>query len=298
MAIGTGTAMALGMGANMLGGLLKGRGANKAAKKQNAYNQQAQQQFMGMMQPGVSPLETMGMNMLQGMQGAPGAGMNMMAPDGGGPGLMPGGMPMVNMMAPGQNFNTGQDGLMQSLRSDPQTKVDETLGGIGHEGGNPFNTSELFRALGVMDQENTNQAVAQTRAGASGLGHRFGSYMANQEGNMRTQANNAAAARNAQIGMQSHEGAQARAMQALGMLSGREQFNTQAGMQGQQNQMQLLQTLLGAQQGRMGQNMQLAQLGYGAGQPVAAPGYGGAFQDAGQMASMWAMMQPRRRTGR
>lgn len=285
MAIGTAAALGLGLGAQALGGFLNSRNQNRAARRQDQYNSQARQQAMGMMQQGPSALEQMGAGLLQNWSG------------GGAPaGMMGFGQPMVNMMAqggqmsPGQMFNTGQDGIMQSLMADPRTRVDQTLGGMIDNQGNPFDTSELFRALGVTDAANTEKAVAQTRAAAGGLGQRFGSYMARQEGDMRTQANNNAATRNAGIAMQSQGDAQQRMLAALGMASGREQFGTQMGMQGQQNQMQLLQTLLGAQQGRMGQNAQLAGMGYGMGQPVNAPGYGGMFTDLGQMGMMAGMM--------
>lgn len=288
MAIGTAAALGLGLGAQALGGFLNSRNQNRAARRQDQYNQQARQQAMGMVQSGPSVLEQMGAGMLQNWQGgAPG-------------GMAAFGSPMVNMMSPGQRFNSGQDGLMQSLNVDPRQRVDQTLGGIIDNQGNPFDTSALFQALGVTDAANTEKAVAATRAGAGGLGQRFGSYMARQEGDMRTQANNNAATRNAGIAMQSQGDAQQRLLAALGMASGREQFGTQMGMQGQQNQMQLLQTLLGAQQGRMGQNAQLAGMGYGMGQPVTAPGYGGMFTDLGQMGMMAGLMgqSPYRRGGR
>lgn len=333
MAIGT--AAAIGLGLAGIGGIMDSRNKNKQAKQQNAFNQQQYKQAMGMMQQGPSAAETYGMGMLQNMGGQmPQAYQPMQV---GMPNFNPQ-MADVGGYLQSGGFNTGQDSIMQMLRADPRTKVDETLQGMIDQQGNPFDTSEMFRALGVIDQRNTDSAVAQTRAGSSGLGQRFGSYMQRTEGNMRTQANENAAARNAGIQMQSYEAAQGRRMGGLGMLSGREQFNrsmnanlaqmlqqgglsaaglqlqgvgsnnaamqAQAGMDlqsqlanqsaglnaaqmnqqgmlaGQQNQAQILQTLLAAQQGRQVGNTNL--LGLAGGQaPVAGPGYGGVIGGLG-----------------
>lgn len=220
MAIGTATA--IGLGAAALGGFMSTRNKNKQAKRQEQYGQQQAQNFQGMMQTGPSALEQQGQAMMGGMT-APAA---YTAQTVGGPGWTPESFNAQGALG-GFGFNTGQDALMQSLRTDPTAKSNQALQAIIGGQGNPFDTSEMFRALGVMDQRATNTAVAQTRAGASGLGQRFGSYMARQEGDMRLRANEAAAARNAQIQMQSYGDAQQRLLASIGQLSGNEQFGAQ-----------------------------------------------------------------------
>ena len=215
MAIGT--AAAIGLGAAALGGILNKRKGDKDAKRQTQYGQQQAQNFQSLMQNGPTALQQQGQQMLGGF------GMPQQV---GGPGYNP---QLFNAQQAlgGAGFNVGQDALMQALRTDPVAKSNQALQGIVGQQGNPFNASDLFRALGVMDQRATDQAVSQTRAGASGLGQRFGSFMARQEGDLRSRANEAAAARNAQIGMQSHEAAQQRLLQAMGLMSGNEQFAAQ-----------------------------------------------------------------------
>lgn len=147
------------------------------------------------------------------------------------------------MLMGGQGFNTGQDGLSQSMRSDPMGQSFNALSGIIQGQGNPFNTSELFNALGVIDQRNLDQSLSGLFAGAPGLGQRFGSAMRNSEVRLRQGALQDSALRNAGIAMQSHGDAQNRLLQALGLTQ-----QGALGQQGQQNQ--LLQLLLGAQGNR------------------------------------------------
>lgn len=220
MAIGTATA--IGLGAAALGGWMSTRNKNKQAQRQEQYGRQQAQNFQGMMQTGPSALEQQGAAMMGGMTAPTAYNPQQVA----GPSYTPEQFNAAGALG-GFGFNTGQDALMQSLRTDPTQRSNTALQSIIGGQGNPFDTSALFQALGVMDQRATNTAVAQTRAGASGLGQRFGSYMARQEGDMRLRANEAAAARNAQIQMQSHGDAQQRLLQSIGMLSGNEQFGAQ-----------------------------------------------------------------------
>lgn len=220
MAIGTATA--IGLGAAALGGFMSTRNKNKQAKRQEQYGQQQAQNFTGMMQQGPGAAEMGLQNFAGGLQGPAAYNPQMV----GAPGYTPE-MANVQGMLSGSGFNTGQDALMQSLRTDPTAKSNQALQGIIEGGGNPFDTTQMFRALGVIDQRNTDSAVAQTRAGSSGLGQRFGSYMARQEGSMRQQANENAAARNAQIQMSSYGDAQQRLLAGIGQLSGNEQFAAQ-----------------------------------------------------------------------
>lgn len=124
----------------------------------------------------------------------------------------------------GQGFNTGQDALMQMLRADPLTKTDAVLGGI-METGDPFDTSNVFKTLAVVDNHNREAGLADLRAGAGGLGQRFGSAMMRGEEKLVGEMDENTAARNAQIAMQAYEAAQARRLQAAGLQTGREQFN-------------------------------------------------------------------------
>jgi hypothetical protein len=293
MAIGTATA--LGIGGAVLGGILNTRNKNKQAQRQEQYGQQQAAMMQGMMQRAPTGSEMWGQQMLGQMGARP-----------------------LQFDATSFNqygFNTGQDAIMQALRTDPTAKSNQALEGIIAGGGNPFDTSALFSALGVMDQRATDTAVAQTRAGASGLGQRFGSYMARQEGDMRLRANEAAAARNAQIQMQSYGDAQQRLLASIGALSGNEQFaaqqqlagagqlqqgalnasniglqaagmNQQAQLQGQAQQADLLRSLLGAEQTRQGQNIQLAGLAAGLGAPQGRESYGSILSGAGSLLTM------------
>lgn len=124
-------------------------------------------------------------------------------------------------------FNTGQDALMQMLRSDPRTKVDQTLEGIMANQGDPYNNSELFRSMGVLDQRAIDEQIGQLRGSFAGLGQRFGSSAQRQEGTIRREMTDDMMARNAQIQAAAYEAAQGRRMDAASALTGREQFGQQ-----------------------------------------------------------------------
>lgn len=125
-----------------------------------------------------------------------------------------------------QQFNPGQDGLLQMMRrsigapDDAAVRTNLQRSVTGQE---RFDTSELFRALGLLDQRAVESQVADLRAGAGSLGERFGTAMHQNEARLRTDVTNASAARNAQIQQASFESAMARAMQGLGMQTSYQQ---------------------------------------------------------------------------
>lgn len=217
-------------------------------------------------------------------------------------------------------FNTGQDSLMQMLRAGPGA-VDKSLASMV-ETGNPFDTSPLFDALGVQDRRARDEGLASVYAGASGLGERFGTATARGATDFLTRFTEGLNTRNAGIASGAYEAAQGRRLQAAGQITGREQVlagiaqalqsaglnmadlglratgaNNQAGIaaaglnQSQQGlRAQLLQLLLGAEQGRNQFNLQT--LGLGAGMQPVMPGYGygNAAGDLGQLLLMMQLM--------
>lgn len=280
-------AMGLGAAGTALGGWMNSRTDRSNARAQNAWQSQQQDWLRSLMQGnGPTGLENTAMSWLQGAgQGSP--GMNQM-------------------------FNAGQDGLMQSLRSDPGARSRSVMEGVIAGGGNPFDNTELFRSLGVLDQRNLNTAIGELRSSAPGLGQRFGTSMRNAELNTVLQSNENAAARNAGIAQQSYGDAQARLMSALGMLGQQEMAGAQLQQQGWQGLMQgglgasqlasqnwlgqlgmqgdMLSSLLGAQGQRQGYNAQIAALASSLGGPAAVPGYGDVFSGLGSAAMFAGLM--------
>lgn len=310
MAVATGTAIGLGaLGLNAAGMGYNAYSQDKAAKAQNEQQQALLQAAAGMRQYGPSAVE----QMLLGLYGKQGQGS--------GSAWQPSSIDM-GALTGGGGFNMGQDALMQMLRAGPQSNLDKSLNSILSGGGNPFDTSKMFDALGVVDRRNTNQQVADLRGGAGGLGERFGSAMMGAETALRQNVSSDINSRNAQIQAGSHESAQARMLQAAAQLAGRDEFyaglgsnirqggldfgqlmmqannsqnaaGAQARSMGQQENAfgaQLLQMLLGAEQNRNAFN--LSTLGLGAGMQVAQPGYGygNAASDLGQMMMFLQMM--------
>jgi hypothetical protein len=127
-----------------------------------------------------------------------------------------------------QGFNTGQDGLLQMLRS----QRDPTLTmGLGNAGAT-FDNSAQFAALAPLDQRQIDQQVAQLHGSFGTLGERFGTAAMDKEQMLRTQALQNIGARNAGLAQQSFESGQARQMQGLGISAGREQSGIQNWLQG------------------------------------------------------------------
>lgn len=172
-----------------------------------------------------------------------------------------------------QGWNPGQDGLMQSMRRDPLGQSYNALGAIIEGQGNPFDTTQLFEALGAIDNRNLTRSVAGLGAAQSGIGSRFGTAALNAEARLRQGALQDAAARNAGIAMQSHGDAQARLLQALGL-------SQQGGLAAAQQQQNLLGMLLQAQ----GQRQAML-----AGQPAGSPfgSFLGDIGTAGLLPNLW-----------
>lgn len=160
-------------------------------------------------------------------------------------------------------YNVGQDGQMQMFRLPNQDTLDELA-----QTGSPFDTSELFAALQPVRSRQLNEGLASLRAGAPGLGQRFGSAMMRGEQMTVLEHLQNIAAQDAGINFQAHEAAQGRRLGAA-----------QVGAGAQLGVMQLLASL---EQGRRGGN--LNALSIAAGIPQAAPvSYGQPGFDMGQL---------------
>lgn len=127
-----------------------------------------------------------------------------------------------------QGFNTGQDGLLQMLRSQRDPEFTKGLLGVGQS----FNNSDLFSALAPLDQRQIDQQVAQLQGGYTTLGGRFGTAAMDKEQMLRTSALQNIQARNAGLASSSYEAAQGRMMQGLGLQAGREQNTMASWLQG------------------------------------------------------------------
>lgn len=304
-----GTAAAVGLGLQGLGMGYNAWQQNNASNRLNQRQDDILAQAAGMRQNGMGEAEQLIMQLLGGAQNNQSTAFR------------PQQLDMQGLM--GQSgFNAGQDALMQMLRATPQSNLNRSLNATIAGQGNPFDTSAMFEALGAVDTRNTNQQVAGLRAGASGLGQRFGSGMLGAETALRQGISTDINARNAGIQQGSYESAQARMLQAAQQLAARDQFQAgladnirqggldmsalfmqnnnannaagaqavQMGQQDQNFQAQLLQMLLGAQQNRQAFN--LSTLGLGAGMQPSFPGYGfgSAASDFGQMMMFYQMM--------
>jgi hypothetical protein len=311
MAVGTGTALTLGaMGLQGLGMGYNAYSQNQNANRLNQRQDALLQQAAGMRQQGMGEVE----KLLLGLVGSNPQGTS----------YTPTQLDLSGVLSQG-GFNVGQDSLMQQLRATPGSNLNKSLEAVLAGGGNPFDTSKMFEALGAVDQRNTNQQVAGLRGGASGLGQRFGSGMLGAETALRQNISSDVNARNAGIQQGSYESAQARLLQAAAQMAQRDQFqagladqirrggldvaslfmqnnNTnnataaQAASMNQQNRgfdAGLLQMLLGAEQNRNAFNLQT--LGLGAGMQPAMPsyGYGNAASDFGQMMMFLQMLNQR-----
>lgn len=307
--MGAGVMTASAMGLQALGGAYSAHQQSEAVKAQNARQDAILQQAAGMRQYGMGDVEKMLLGLYNTDTNSPGVTFNPTQLDLGGI-LQQGG------------YNTGQDALMQMLRSTPDSNLNRSLNAIIGGGGNPFDTSKMFEALGTVDQRNTNQQVTDLRGGAGGLGQRFGSAMMGAETALRGNISADLNSRNAQIQAGSYESAQNRLLQAAAQLAARDQFtaglagqvrqggidlsqlfmqnnqaNNAAGAQAasmnQQNRnfgAQLLQMLLGAEQNRNNFNLQTLGLGAGMQQAVPQYGYGNAAGDFGQLLMFMQMM--------
>lgn len=186
--------------------------------------------------------------------------------------------------------NTSTDGIMQMLRgSGPASIAGDLL-----TSGNPFDTSQMFDALGIVDARNTGEQVAGLRAGAAGLGQRFGGTMMREEGNLRSRISQDINARNAGIQMQSFESAQGRRMGTLDQLLRSAGMNLDSSRQNQSMQLAAISQMFNQALGQRQFNQGLLSLQ--AGLPIAqngAPGYGQAFSDIGQLIAFAPMLSRR-----
>lgn len=119
----------------------------------------------------------------------------------------------------GGGFNAGNDALNQVLRGGTDKGADSYLQSLVSGGGNPFDTSDMFSKLGLLDEQNLGKSVAQLRGGAGSLGQRFGSALGDREASLRMQDLTQRGARNAGIQQASYEAGQGRAVGAAGMLN-------------------------------------------------------------------------------
>lgn len=229
------------------GGLMQGIGGIWGANSQNKANERNQRamqerynQLLGFVQPRLNQGPGQGEQMLFDL-------------------LQSGGL------FDNQAFNTGQDALMQSLRSDP------------------IDTTELFASWEPLEMRALDEALAGAFGQSSGLGQRFGSAMMREEGQVRGQAAEQNTARRA--GTSVDLATKNAEMQALAA-----QILSSLGVQQGQAQMQGLGMLanMGAQRG--GLEAQLLSLLTGApmaaSQPSAMPG---AFGDIGQLMAFLPM---------
>lgn len=185
---------------------------------------------------------------------------------------------LSQMPTAGEGFNIGQDGLMQMMRRDVGLVQDPSVtSGLAQAMGGQtgFNNTELFKSLGALDELALNRQVTQLQGSAGSFGQRFGTALNQNEADMRGNFTAQAQARNAQIAQQSHEAAQARAMQGLGMGMQREQFGTTAGLQnaglqlgaaGQLSNLGLQQQQMGLQNNQFNAGNQNQMLQFGLGQ--------------------------------
>lgn len=134
-------------------------------------------------------------------------------------------MPYLNRG--GSDFNTGQDGLMQLARgggtSDPNAIAALTRAASGNTG---FDNSELFRSIKGMSDQNLGDQLVQARGAAGSLGQRFGTAQQTIESRLRERATTGLASTYAQVGQQSWENAQNRAVGAGQSLLQNDQANS------------------------------------------------------------------------
>ena len=181
-------------------------------------------------------------------------------------------------------WNTGQDSVMQSLRADPlRQSFASNIGGL-METGDPFDTSELFAALQPIRQRARTEALGDLRAGAPGLGQRFGTAMMRGEEDLVQQLLEDQNVQDAGIQMESHENAQNRRLTAgqavMQMLLGEGEL----GVADQGQGINMLQLLLQSQGNRRSNDTNLLSLL--AGQPIPQSGasaIGGAGIDFAQI---------------
>ena len=182
--------LTLGLAASAGGSLIGAYGQNKAAGQAQQRFQQTQAQGQGMMKTGADPYQAMLMGILGGNK----------QPTALDP--MSGQIDTKSVM---QNFNPGQDALMQFLRSDPSKQMS-------------FDTSKAFDALQAQDSRTAGNSVAALNANFGGLGQRFGGAAMHQTSDLLANLGAQTGARNAGIFQQSFENQQNRSLQGSGQM--------------------------------------------------------------------------------
>lgn len=168
-----------------------------------------------------------------------------------------------------EEWNTGQDALMQMLRADPT------------------DSAEMFEAWEPLERRALNNALSEAWGQSSGLGQRFGSAMLREEGRVRGEAAENAAARRTQTVVGLEESARDRSLQAANILGNQELSAGQLILQALAQRIGGAQALAGAEANRAGADAQL--LSILAGQPISSTGASampGAIGNIGQLAMM------------
>lgn len=165
-------------------------GSNKANNAASQRFNATQAQGQGMMKSGTDPYQAM----LQGLLAGNKQGSPLDANSG-----------AIDTKSVMQNFNPGQDALMQFLRSDPSKQMG-------------FDTSKAFGALQAQDSRSQANAVAAQNANFSGLGQRFGGAAMRQTSDLLANINAQTGARNAGIFQTSFENQQNRGLQGSAQM--------------------------------------------------------------------------------
>ena len=244
-------AAAIGAGVAGAGSLLGAFGQYQAQNAQNKKQAYVQNAAQGMFQNSSSPFEIALQNLLNGRQA---------------PTAIAGDTGAIDINSILGNVNPGNDALSQMLRSDPLSST--TTARLSQMMNNPaqFNASQAFAGLQAQDQLTTKNALTNLLGSFGGLGQRFGTSAQNQAGNTLANISAQLDARNAGIAQSSFSDAQARALQAANLLSGREQFSAanrlNAAQSLNQNSLSAAQLAAGlaqANQGNLFQNEQFNQ---------------------------------------
>ncbi len=167
----------------------------------------------------------------------------------------------------GEEWNAGQDSLMQMLRSDP------------------VSTDKLFQSWEPLEQRALDTALGDFWGTTSGLGQRFGSAAARETGRIRGEAAENSIARRAQTSTQLAGENADRRFQAANALQ--QMILNATGMQ-----MGGYGTLGQLANQRQGMNAQLLGIMAGGGAPMAQPsGIPGAMGDISQLLMMLPFLQ-------
>lgn len=116
-------------------------------------------------------------------------------------------LPLLN----GSGYNTGQDGMMQSMRGLPDGR---------------FDTSSYFDAIKKLSNQDLGDQIAAQRGQVGSLGQRFGTAQSRIEAGLRERATVGLGAQYANVGLQSFEAAanrrQNNTLGLLGLLAGQQ----------------------------------------------------------------------------